>query len=163
MRSSWMLGRVVAAPALLPLVYRLSADRPGTPRHLYEEHFVPAMSGALKLALERVGVSNIQYFPAVLHDPVDGTDLVDYWAFNVVGLIACADMARSSLMGTSDSRMGDIDFDALVIDETKTGNLPIFRLAESISAIVVNERVRTAVLAAGIPGMVFYESGTWSG
>lgn len=162
-RSSWMLGRLVEPPPALPLVYTLAADRPGTPRHLYEEHFVPVMSGALRRALEGAGVDNLQCFPALLRDPLDGSEIADYWAFNVVGLVACADMARSSLMGTNDSGMGDIDFDALVIDEAKAGDRPLFRLAESVSAIVVSERVRAAVEAAGIPGMVFYGPGTWSG
>jgi hypothetical protein len=121
------------------------------------------MSGALKRALESVGVSNLQYFPALLRDPLNGSDIADFWAFNIVGLVACADMQRSSMMGTSNSSMGDVDFDALVIDEARAGDQPIFRLAESVSAIVVNDHVRNSVLAAGIPGMVFYGPGTWSG
>jgi hypothetical protein len=158
-----MLGRPVSPPPGLPLVYTLSADRPGTPRHLYEEHFVPVMSDVFKRALEAAGVDNLQCFPALLRDPLDGSDIADFWAFNIVGLVACADMKRSSLMGTSNSSMGDVDFDALVIDEARAGDQPMFRLAESVSAIVVNDRVRTTVLAAGIPGMVFYGPGTWSG
>ncbi|MCC7069732.1 MAG: hypothetical protein IT383_00320, partial [Deltaproteobacteria bacterium] len=75
----------------------------------------------------------------------------------------CADMAASRLMGTSSSRLGDVDFAALVIDESRTGGARLFRLAENVSAIVVDEAVKAAIDASGIPGFVFYGPGEWSG
>lgn len=67
------------------------------------------------------------------------------------------------MMGTSGSTMGDADFHALIIDESKTAGLLLFRLAENISAIVVHERVKQSIEAAGIPGFAFYGPGEWSG
>ena len=51
----------------------------------------------------------------------------------------------------------------LTLDEGRTGSLRIFRLAESVSAIVVSDRVRAAIESASIEGMYFYEAGEWSG
>ena len=54
-------------------------------------------------------------------------------------------------------------FDTLTIDAKKAGGILLFRLAESENAIVVHERVKKGVQAAGIPGMTFYDAGEWSG
>jgi hypothetical protein len=51
--------------------------------------------------------------------------------------------------------MGDVDFHALVPDESRINGQLMFRLAENLSAIVVHESVRKAIEAAGIPGFVF--------
>ncbi len=57
----------------------------------------------------------------------------------------------------------DTDFDSLVIDEEKTMGFRLFRLAENCSAIVVSEEVKVAIEERGIPGIVFYGPGEWSG
>jgi hypothetical protein len=162
--ASWMLGRSVAAAAVpVPLEYVLDALRPGEPKAMYDAESVPVMRNDVRDILRAQGVSNIQYFDAVLRDPVNGREYRDYSAFNIVGLVACADMNASEMMGTSSSVMGDADFHALVIDEKKAGGLLLFRLAENISAIIVHERIRQAIEQAGIPGFVFYGPGEWAG
>jgi hypothetical protein len=130
---------------------------------MYDEESVPIMHDSVCTALKTAGVSNIQYFDAILRDPLSGTSRSDFKAFNVVGLVACADMNASQLMGTSSSTMGDADFGSLVIDESRAAGNLIFRLAENISAIVVHKKVKDAIDAAGIPGFVFYGPGEWSG
>lgn len=159
----WMLGRVVDTPTELPLQYVLNPKYPGNPKAMYDEKSVPIMHDSVRAALEAAGVSNIQYFDAALSNPLTGEVRNDYKAFNIVGLVACADMAASQMMGTSSSTMGDADFHSLVIDESKTGGALMFRLAENISAIVVHKQVRDAISAAGLPGFVFYGPGEWSG
>ena len=91
------------------------------------------------------------------------SDYIDYKAFNVVGLVAAADMRASTLMGTSEGEMIDADFDRLVIDESRAAGFKLFRLAENVSAIIVDDEIRRRVEESGIPGLIFYESGEWSG
>lgn len=162
-KGRWRVGRTLTDPIPEPLVFTLDAKRPGIPKALYYEKSIPVMRDDVAATLRGVGVDNIQYYDAVLRNPTTGEEFRDYKAFNIVGLVACADMGASELMGTSSSSMGDVDFHALVIDESKTHGLYLFRLAEATSAIVVHERVRTAIEAAGIPGFVFYGPGEWSG
>jgi hypothetical protein len=130
---------------------------------MYYEKSVPVVRDDVIAVLQGAGVDNIQYFDAILRHPKTGEEHRDYKAFNIVGLVACANMQSSELMGTSSSSVGDVDFHALVIDESKTRGLLLFRMAEATNAIVVNERVRQAIEAAGIPGFVFYGPGEWSG
>lgn len=161
--SNWYLGRPITDAVPQPLVYTLDVDYEGDPKAMYGEKAVPVMRDDVIAALASAGVDNIQYFDAVLKDPESGAEYRNYKAFNIVGLVACADMGASQLMGIAPPRMGDIDFASLVIDESKTGGALLFRLAENIGAIVVHERVKQAIEAAGIPGFVFYGPGTWSG
>jgi hypothetical protein len=161
--GNWRHGTPITDPVPQPLVYTLDPDYGGKPKAMYSAEAIPVVRDDVIAALAAAGVDNIQYFDALLRDPASGTEYRDYKAYNIVGLVACADLAASQLMGTTPARMGDTDFASLVIDETKTGGALLFRLAENVSAIVVHERVKQAIEAAGIPGFVFYGPGEWSG
>jgi hypothetical protein len=161
--GNWRTGEVIAERVPTPLVYTLDADYVGQPKAMYYEEAIPVMRDDVAQALRSAGVDNIQYFDAELRDPSTSKRHTNYKAYNVVGLVACADMEASTLMGTSDSAMGDVDFESLTIDETRTGGALLFRLAENVSAVVVHECVKDAIESAGIRGFVFYGPGEWSG
>jgi hypothetical protein len=162
-RDNWMGGRLVTESPPQPLVYTLDPDYGGSPKAMYDAEAIPVVREDVITALRVAGVDNVQYFDALVRDPKSGKEYLDYKAFNVVGVVECANMAESELMGTSESEVGDVDFHALVIDESKALGLLLFRLAEAVSAIVVHEKVKEAIEAAGIPGFVFYGPGEWSG
>jgi len=163
LEGNWRDGGVITELVPKPLVYTLNPKFPGEPKPMYYEKAIPVMRDDVADALGRTGVDNIQYFDAVLRNPSTGREYRNYKAYNIVGLVACADMTASVLMGTSTSTLGDVDFAGLVIDESRTGDLLLFRLAENVSAIVVHERVKQAIDASGIPGFVFFGPGEWSG
>jgi hypothetical protein len=163
LRGNWRDGTLITKPVPTPLVYTLDARYPGEPKAMYYAERIPVMRDDVVETLTRAGVDNIQYFEALLVDPRDGREYRNYKAYNIVGLVSCADMQKSEQMGTSDSSLIDVDFHALVIDESKTGGLLLFRLAEKVTAIVVHESVKRAIEAAGIPGFVFYGPGEWAG
>jgi hypothetical protein len=159
----WRDGQPIRGAVPQPLIYTLDPDYPGTPKAMYYEKAIPVVREDVIKALRQAGVDNVQYFDAVLRDPRNGTEFTDYKAYNIIGLVACADMEASKRMGISNSVMGDVDFESLVIDETRTGGLLLFRLAENVGATVVHEKVKEAIEAAGIPGFVFYGPAGWSG
>lgn len=159
----WRSGEPLTVAVTQPLVYTLNRAYPGTPKAMYYEQSVPVMRDDVIEALRGAGVDNIEYFDAILENPLTGQQELNYKAFNIIGAVAAADMGASELMGTSSSTIGDVDFHALTLDESRTGGLLLFRLAEKLGAIVVHESVRKAIEAAGIPGFVFYGPGEWSG
>ena len=159
----WLLGREVEAPAQSLLRYELNPKYPGTPKLMYDEKSVPIMHASVRMALEGAGVTNIQYFDAELVEPASGASRCDYFAFNVVGRIACSPDVTATLMGTSSSTMDDADVHGLEIDDDKPGGALLFRAAENMTAIVVHQSVKAAIVAAGLPGFVFYKSGEWCG
>ncbi len=160
--SPWNDGQPLADAIPEPLVYALDPDYPGQMLPLYDIA-EPLMREDLLGALEQAGVDNLQTYRAVIRDTVKNLEHKNYKAVNIIGVVSCADMDRSERMATTDSTMVDADFRHLVIDEAKTGGALMFRLAEAVSAIVVHEKVKKAIEDAGIPGMVFYEPGEWSG
>ncbi|MDL1888838.1 hypothetical protein FBQ96_04515 [Nitrospirales bacterium NOB] len=162
-RGNWRDGQVITEAVPQPLIYTLDPDYPGSPKAMYYGEAIPVVREDVIEVIRQAGVDNIQYFDAVLRDPSTGKEYRNYKAYNIVGLVACADMQASELMGTSDSTMGDADFHSLVIDETKTEGLLLFRLAENVSAIIVYEKIKQSIENSNIPGFVFYGAGEWSG
>lgn len=160
---TWVLGRPITSAVPRPLIYKLDPQWPGNVREMMDELACPLMSDNLVAALRSVGVDNLQLFDAVIEDPATGTTHTNYKAFNVIGLVAAADMGKSVLMGTSDSTIIDVDFESLAIDEKKAAPFRLFRLAENVSTIIVDDVVRREVARREIPGMRFYDPADWSG
>lgn len=161
--APWFHGGLLTDDYPVPLVYTLNPKRPGNVKVMYDDTKYPVMRDDLVEALHAVGVSNLQLFPAVIKDPKTGAEHTNYKSFNIVGVVAAADMAKSVRMPTTDSEMIDVDFDSLAIDEDKAAPFRMFRLAESVSAIIVDEAVKAEVDRRGLPGMVFYKPEKWSG
>jgi hypothetical protein len=159
----WIDGSYIDFEVPEPILYDLDPERPGNLKVLFDAEPIPAMHVSLLDALLDCGVDNLQTYDAVLRDLDKGIEYKDYKAFNVVGLVAAADMSQSTMMGTSDSVMVDADFDRLVIDESKCRGQMLFRLAENITAIIVHERIKEEVEKRGIKGLFFYASGEWAG
>jgi hypothetical protein len=159
----WFHGGRLTEDFPLPLVYTLDPECPGNLAAMYSGESYPIMRNDLIEALEAAGVDNLQLFPAVIRDPSNGVEHNNYKAFNIVGVVAAADMSKSVLMGTSDSEIIDVDFESLAINDVRAAPFRLFRLAESVNAIVVDDSVRESVEQHAIPGMVFYDPEDWSG
>ncbi len=157
----WMTGEVIETEVPNPFVFRLDPHYPGDLMPMYEGTIL-LMRDDLVSALHEAGVDNLQLFPAVVRDEEKNKEYLNYKAVNIVGVISCANMEASERMDADDeSEIINVDFDSLVIDESKTGGALLFRLAESVGAIVVHRTIRSRVEA--LRGMTFYGSGEWSG
>lgn len=102
----------------------------------------PIMSDKLISALCEAGAENLQTYPAVLRDPLNGYERTDYKVVNVVGKIAAADMSNSDYIDMGGIGMIAVGFKNLVIDNNKTDGALMFRLAESITDIIIHESVK---------------------
>ncbi len=103
---------------------------------------IPLFSKELVEALKEAGVDNLQVFHAEITErdgnPVDR----EYFAVNIIGLVQCADMDKSEYTDTTGTGTFAVVFRKLVIDASKTQGLNIFRLAESVSSIIVHEKIK---------------------
>jgi hypothetical protein len=159
----WFTGAKLVFPVPQPLRFMLSSEYRGSLKALYRPN-IPLMRTDLLQVLQEAGVDNLELFDAVLEDPVTGAKHHNYKAFNVLGLVAAADMEQSVRAPINESsEMIDVFFDSLVIDPTKTHDLLLFRLAQSVNAVIVHENVKEAVERQNIAGMVFYEPRDWAG
>lgn len=158
---SWITGRRFAEPPKLP--FRLSIE-PGEDGVLPEltDVPIPLMTPRLAAALGQAGVANIDFYPTEIHNLETGAILRDLLAFNLIGLVAAADLEKS-LYAAPDGLLLSVDFDSLVIDEAKTRGALLFRLAESVNGIVVHETIKNAIEATGIDTLTFMPPEEWVG
>lgn len=164
----WYRGALVAEKIADPLVYMLDPDCPGHLKPLYDELGAPLIRQDLLDVLISAGVDNLQVFPAVVWDPKSGVPHRMYRTFNVVGVVSAADMDQSRVLAdgdpenpvpdenTSERPMIDGEFDSLVVDESRASGMLLFRLAESVTTIVVHANVRRRIEESGIEGIEFY-------
>lgn len=111
---------------------------------------VKTMHGRLVTALQQAGVDNLQIFPAVVVDAVSGIEYQDYVVANVIGVVSCADLSRSSGEPIANAYY----FNQLKIDPSRAHDLFLFRLKESLIEIVVHQKVAEAIERAGFRGIV---------
>lgn len=81
----------------------------------------------MRKGLERAGVDNVEYVPALLQieymdDVIDG-----YWLANVIGTVACVDRERSEFEPRFGREEGELR--GFEIDASESLGLHLFRLA----------------------------------
>jgi hypothetical protein len=113
-------------------------------------------SSRLRQVLAAVPLDNVQYYPAVVRNRVDGTETSDYHIANIVGRMSCLDRQNSVLeMAPDDPEL--IDFiEVLAIDEVRANGFDLFRLSEEPEVIIASERVKEACERQRITGVRFY-------
>lgn len=90
-------------------------------------------------------------YDAVVIDRERGKTYPNYRAVNILGRVSCADLKQSVHLPGFDPPL--LKFERLVIDESRTMGLPLFRLAESVQFILIPERVKQAIEAAPLAGV----------
>lgn len=142
--GQFVYGRAMAASVPDPLVFEVSyPSRDELPHFIART--LPVFSTRLVDTFRSAGVENFQVFPAVLRNAELGVEWDEYWVFNVIGLIAAADLERSNadtlMEGGSKGAPALLAFHELVLDQSKTRNVLMFRLAESPHMLLVHDRV----------------------
>jgi hypothetical protein len=87
------------------------------------------------------GVDNIQYFPVTLRDQKSGKlEENQYLLVNIIGLLDCVDMERSKVSWWKTGR--GFDFESMVLDEGRTQGLPIFRLKDDPTKVIITQGLK---------------------
>lgn len=155
----WISGAKLPVAVPRPIVYTIEEGDEGE-MGAYINAAAPLMSRALVETLQQAGVDNLELHEALIREEVGGREYRDYWAVNVVGLIAAADKARSS---TSSLEGLGTWVHKLVLDEQATRGALLFRLREGPSKIVVHRSVKDAIQAEGLPLLQFIAAEDFSG
>lgn len=147
-RGAWLQWRPER-----PLVFRSNCDASHLPRP-FMGRAIPVWSKDLLDAFGAACVDNVQAFPAVVTDRGGDQQWPGYFAINVLGLVAAADLRRSRFekIGEYPSGLPLVEFDELVIDASRVQDLCFFRLAESPLHLIVHERVLDNLRKVAPPG-----------
>jgi hypothetical protein len=158
---SWTTGRKFASDPPLPVPVSIEPGEGGVLPELTDVP-LPLMSRRLADCLTAAGVANIDYYPVEVVDVESGRKITDLVSFNLIGLVAAADLAASGAVAP-DGPLISVDFDGVVLDPLKARGAQMFRLAEAVSAIVVHERIKQVIEAAGIDTLTFVPPEEWVG
>jgi hypothetical protein len=159
---SWMSGRPFESPPPEPIVLELR----GTDEAdwvLGDLWLTPitVMSKRLLEAVQGAGVSNLETYAVELHDPVSGQVHTDFVAFNLVDAVSLADLAKARSASNGQGEASDRDASGVRVAQLRPPLM--FRLAESLNAILIHESVCDAIEDAGIDTLTFYEPDDWAG
>lgn len=150
----WIRGRRFNRTIPTPLQFEIDPNYGRDMPDLFTPN-IPLFHDRLIGALNEVGVDNLDLYDALLLDPRDDRKFTDYKAVNVIGMVTAADMRKSKIDGSSSAEMLAIPFEELVVDEKVAGNLLMFRLGQSASAIVVHQKVYDALQPIGLRMVAF--------
>ena len=108
------------------------------------------MSEKLTKSLLALGLDNLQVLPTEIIDAETNELLsLPYNLVNVVGVVSCADLDASDA-----SPFGDgFYFHKLIINESKTNGMQIFRLAESHLELIVSESIANVINSGEFSGI----------
>lgn len=152
---SWTLGSRFddEPPTPIPVTIELKSD---SVLPELNRSGIPLITKRLHQALIDGGVDNLDIYPTCITDPKSGNQFDDYFAFNLIGLIAAADLGKSRYTAP-DGGLISVDFDSIAIDEKKTKEALMFRLAESTNVILVHESIKEHLENAGFTSLRFYD------
>ncbi len=143
-----------------PIQVKIRDDDKNNPWPSFISVPIPFLSKQMYNVLRTAGVNNMDVYPIEIFYP-DGTlapESDNYYVFNLLGTVAAVDLAKTVYdPSTQVASMITMSFDYLAVDETKAQGHLMFRLAESITTILVHESVKTALEKANIPLIEFYE------
>lgn len=123
----------------------------GPPRE-FRDIGIPVMSDRLYQVLVSCGVDNLEVFPVVLRN-TSTEQKYKYYAYKIYDVAPLMDMTESEYETYRNTEPASIH--KFVADESKAHGLLMFRMAESVTAIVVHESVKNAIQAAGIDTVKF--------
>lgn len=153
--DDWLFGKPFSAPPIEPIVIKIVDGYEKSELMPYFDS-KPVMSDAFYQTLLEAGVDNVIGYEAILRSQ-DGN--IEYRGFKAVNIIGKIRAAGKGTNFTGDSRLIDASMDGLVIDTERTLGLLMFRLAEKLGTVVVNDKVKRAIEDKNFPSIVFRDPG----
>lgn len=133
---SFTLGERFPKQFPQPVLFEADRDLGGT--HLPTLFFPePVVKEEFLHALRAAGVTNVDDYEVRIAGLRPNEWLPGYRAINIVGAVACADLARSEF----ESVEGMTFFDRLVLDPARARGADFFRLAEAHEYVIVSARL----------------------
>lgn len=143
--TGFMRGVEVRKESLPPLYFQVDFQEDEAMPH-FLDYTVPLASHSFLEVLKKIGVVNFQAFPAFVRNEETGQEWSDYYAFNVIGLLKCANLEKSDydilMRGDNDKGIPPLlAFHEIVLHRPFLNHLRMFRLAESPSELIIHETI----------------------
>lgn len=158
---NWMLGRL-EKEIPTPILTELDQENSGLMMPMFNSG-VLLFSDEMITVLHKLGITNFQCFDTILRDTINNVDYTNYKVINIIGLVAAANLDMSDYNSHGETANIDTDFDSLSLDHSKIKGQRLFRLAESVNGIVIDEEVKIAFEEHGIEHLDFVLPEDWIG
>lgn len=153
----WYSGERFEVAPVTPIVFDLERDG-STVLPDFFDAAIPVFSARLCQALRDAGVHNFDAYPASLRNVDRGETISGYFAVNIIGLVACADMQKSEYLDPTGTGMTTVFFSELRIDPVRSRGLDLFRLAESVGELLVSDRLLSRLRPMDLVAVRFHRA-----
>ena len=119
----------------------IKEGRENSPMPNFLEEPLTLMSKKLFGVLRQAGVDNIDVYRTVLYYPDGRVASEDLLAFNLIGKVAAADLDKSIYDKEQPDSFIAMTFDKLEVKDALPQSLLMFRMAESVTTILVHEKI----------------------
>lgn len=148
---SFIEGVMITEPLPNPMIFEVNHPSQDKLPHLFNTT-IPVISDYLVKTLRSGGVDNFQVFPAVLRNSKIGVAWRGYWAFNVIGMLAAANLEKSEYDTIMEDDPEGVDvplvgFLTIVLNKKKTHHEAMFRMAESPDTLLIHDRILKHMIA----------------
>lgn len=145
----FMRGVRQSAPAA-PLVVPLMANS-GDEHTDIMGSLLTVFHDDLKAAMTGFGVTNIDYFPVELKHPRRAEPSSGWWLANIIGCAECVDRARSQMRPRAGG--SGLILESFHIDPARAPPVPVFRLGEKPTLLVITAALREHLREAALGGV----------
>lgn len=158
----WLHGERFTDVPPQPLALRFDPydeDAGGLPD--YQASPVPLVSARLRRVLEASAVANVEYYATTIDGADAFDDFPEYFAVNIVGKVS-ADADGSVMTPTLGTMLMAANIDRLSLPDAAARGQKLFRLAEHVVSVFVDDEVRRACEAADIDTLRFVPADEWT-
>lgn len=154
--DNWISGERLNGEVDEPLIFSIEREDEGDLRPVFFGA-IPLIKSEVVDALKECGVNNLETFNAIIREIDSGREYHGYQAVNILGVVRAADLDRSDGIdvGTVKDGLKTVFFRHLVIDDKKAKGMLMFRLAESLTKVIVHEKVRNYLIDHGFDRIDF--------
>lgn len=145
-------GRPLGADFVPPFVVVLDPDLPDAALPTFFESPAWIATRTFHATLLAAGITNVEAIAVEMHDEAKGRVIDDYLLLNIVGRVACAVPSKSETRTLGD---GMTVVDRLVVDPARVPELDLFVADEDTDCMIVSERLRNHIVAAGYDDVRF--------
>jgi len=144
--TSFLKGSMITDTIQTPMEFITNFDSENLPGS-FTGNSIPIWSKRLIELFKSTGVDNLQCFDATLKSEDGNYIWNDYFAVNVLGQAAVADLSHSDYVKICESPSGlpFLGFQKLVLDKSKINDQLLFRLAENPIELLAHEQLITAL------------------